>query len=197
MITEDICAKAWDMISPAVAKVNGMGITNKYAGTVVVFNPNADPRLPVNGHNGHVLFEARIVNDEISVSDRSKYTTIAIAKAEVSFRTGLPSRQVQQESPHLYKDGDTKWGGSVVRNGLIVAFSGVQAVFDEMIAGWMADAIIALCRNEMTKPDGVMASESSFILSDGAVLDALGSEAEQRMARTGGWPAADELGTHN
>ena len=81
----------------------------------------------------------------------------------MSRHTGLPSRQVQQESPHLYRHGDTKWGGSVVRNGLIVAFSGVQAVFDEMIAGWMADAIIALCRNDMTKPDGIMASDSSFV----------------------------------
>ena len=46
----------------------------------------------------------------------------------------------------------TQWGGSIVRDGLICAFSGVQPIFDEMIAGWMADAVIACCRHAMPAP---------------------------------------------
>ncbi|NTW62397.1 hypothetical protein HGB25_03250, partial [Candidatus Saccharibacteria bacterium] len=84
----------------------------------------------------------------------------ARAKAEVTWATRRPSREVQQTAPHLYEAEDTKWGGSVIREDLIVAFSGVQAIFDEMIAGWLADAIIALAREQM---ELIMAHDGSYV----------------------------------
>lgn len=45
----------------------------------------------------------------------------------------------------------------------MVAFSGVQAVFDEAIAGTMLRWIVALCQDEMTREGGVMDSDTSFI----------------------------------
>lgn len=158
-INQDICARAWDMIQPAIAHGADQGVLNKFAGTIVVLNPHMDLKqfLGSNDPAADVLFMDTLNEEAV---DKLKYTTIALAKAAVSAKTGQPSRIVQQEMPHLYQEGDTKWGGSVVRNGLIVSFSGVQAVFDEMVAGWMADAIIALCRHEMT---GVMANDSSFL----------------------------------
>lgn len=149
-LTEEICATAWGVVLPMVNEAWGTAITNKRAGTIVVLDPR----------NGEILFKRRIREYDPAAE---KYDTIAVAKARVSRETGLPSRQVQQEAPHLYAPGMTKWGGSVIENKLVVAFSGVQAVFDEAIAASMLAWIIALCREEMTKPNGVMASDSSFI----------------------------------
>lgn len=149
-LNEHICATAWETILPAVEAAASNGTTNKLAGCIVVLDLKQDYRL----------FSRTIGEPE----DNEKYIAIATAKAHISQKTGLPSSRVQQEFPYLYEAGDTKWGGSVVApGGLVVAFSGVQAVFDEMIAEWMASAIRALCRWEMTKPDGVMSTDSSFL----------------------------------
>lgn len=152
-ITQATCAKAWNsMVFPSLAPLAGLGIINKYAGCIVVLDPNSSEFA--------VLFSATINSAE----DDQRYMHIAMAKAEVSRRTGLSSSLVQTQYPHLYTEGDTKWGGSTVDGvGLVVAFSGVQAVYDEMISEWMASAIRALCRNEMTKKGGVMDSEDSFL----------------------------------
>jgi hypothetical protein len=149
-LTEEICRQAWEIVKPSIAKAANAGIINKEAGTIVVLNP----------HNGEVLFIARV---DDGYEDAGKYDVIARAKAVVSWETGLTSRQVQQDAPHLYHPGMTKWGGSAVENKLVVAFSGVQAVFDEGISWMVLNWIISICQNEMTKPDGVMASNNSFI----------------------------------
>ena len=173
-IDREICQRAWSIVLPSVWAARDDGVTNKHAGTIIVLDPST----------GEVLFQARVTMDH---PEAEKYDEIALAKADLSWRNKRPSREIQQAAPHLYVAGDTKWGGSVVRDGLVVAFSGVQAVFDEMIAGWVADAIIAICRDAMTKADGVMASDSSYI--GGAspkdiamAFDAAGSEVEQHMA---------------
>ncbi len=145
-LSYEICAAAWNVIIAA----NIDGVTNKQAGTIVVLYP----------HTGDVAFMSRL---NYNHPDAEKYDRIAVAKAVVSKKTGLPSRQVQQEAPHLYLPGMTKWGGAVIRNGLVVAFSGVQAVYDEAIAWSMLAWVEAMCRNEMTRPGGVMASDDSFL----------------------------------
>lgn len=154
-LTNKLCRTAWIITEQSVIQAAGIGVTNKMAGTIVVCYPRAS-----NSGEFDVVFASDV---DPRHPDRGKYEKIAVAKAEVSWKTGLPSRKVQQDAPFLYEMGMTKWGGSVIENGLIVAFSGVQAVFDEAIAGTMLRWIVALCQNEMTKPDGVMESESSFI----------------------------------
>lgn len=152
-ITQATCEMAWrTMVFPSLAPLADLGIINKYAGCIVVLDPNSSEFA--------VLFSATI-NGE---NDDYIFDKIAHAKARISHRTGLSSSLVQTQYPHLYTEGDTKWGGSTVDGvGLVVAFSGVQAVYDEMISEWMASAIRALCRNEMTKKGGVMDSEDSFL----------------------------------
>lgn len=156
-VNADICETAWDMIRPAVEQAHTLGVTNKLAGTIIVVEPT-NPWDIGSMTDVPVMFRGHVGANEMD-----DYIEMATKKASLSWRTGKSSRDVQQNAPHLYLHGDAKWGGSVVRDGLIVAFSGVQAVLDEMIAGWMADAIIGLCRHEMTRPDGVMASENSFL----------------------------------
>lgn len=149
ILTEDTCAMAWDMISPSIAYSADMTVTNKYAGCIVVYN-----------EVGQAIFVTTINGQE----EDAKYVEIAHAKAQVSMRTGMTSSEVQTQYPYLYENGDTKWGGSTIMpGGVVIAFSGVQAVYDEMISEWMASTIRALCRNEMTRPGGVMESDSSFI----------------------------------
>jgi len=149
-INKEICQTAWDLALPSVRRAAQAGVVNKLAGTIVVLHPKT----------GELYFVSLI---NLGHPDAAKFTGIAEAKAKVSWETGLPSRVVQQSAPHLYQPGWTKWGGSAVENGLVVAFSGVQAVFDEAISWQVLKWIVALCQHEMTKEQGVMASGSSYI----------------------------------
>ncbi|MDQ3123248.1 MAG: hypothetical protein M3Q14_01005 [bacterium] len=137
-----ICADAWAMIFPAIRQKFTNDVIDKLRGAIIVL----DPRPPEEDHANEkypVLYQATIVS---SATDE-KYVRIATSMALASLKTGLPSCRIQQEYPNLYEEGDTKWGGSTVDpDGLIVAFSGVQAVFSEMIAQWMASAIRAQYR---------------------------------------------------
>ena len=150
VLTEETCIFAWAITKQAATEAATTGVTNKLAGTIIVLNP----------WDGTILFEERL--DE-SHSDKDKYDEIAKAKAQVSRDTGLSSREVQQNAPYLYTADMTKWGGSVVENKLVVAFSGVQAIFDEAIAATMLRWIVALCQNEMTRPGGIMSSDDAYI----------------------------------
>lgn len=77
--------------------------------------------------------------------DRKKwprdYAQFAHAKAELSLRTGLPAHLVLRSAPYLYREGDFKFGGSEVRNGLIIAASGLDWHHDFMICG----AVASMC----------------------------------------------------
>lgn len=149
-INEDICRKSWEIVKPSVLEAKRLDVTNKVAGTYLVLNP----------WTGGVMFRAQLDPDHVNAP---LFNQIAESKAEVSWETGMTSREVQQNAPHLYRPGWTKWGGSAVEFKLVVAFSGVQAVFDEAIS-WSGLAwILGMCRDEMTRQDGVMASASAFV----------------------------------
>lgn len=49
--------------------------------------------------------------------------------------------------PHLLFSGDTVYWGGVKRRGIVVTCSGVQPWFDKMIAGMVADVIVALAHD--------------------------------------------------
>lgn len=71
------------------------------------------------------------------------YLNFARAKAEKSVRTGMDSAKIP---PHYLRQGDIRFYGSVVRADIVVACSGAKSYEDEMFAGWIADAIIALAK---------------------------------------------------
>lgn len=151
----DNCELAWKITEQTVLHAAKITVANKRAGTIVVCTPRT-----ISGSEFDVAYMANVAPDH---PDSEKYAHIALEKAKVSWKTGLPSRKVQQDAPFLYTEGMTKWGGSVIENGLIVAYSGVQAVFDEAIAGTMLRWIVALCQDEMTREGGVMDMNTSFI----------------------------------
>jgi len=166
LLTRAVCERAWKVVSLAADGAHEEdGITNQNAGTIVVLDPT------VAYAPGVKISSAAVFMDHIDVhhQDWAMYCDYAQAMAMLSWRTGLSSRDVQQTAPHLFKEptngelGDIKLGGSVVRDGLVVAFCGVQPEFAEWIADTMAGLLIAMCRREMTMPGGIMESGNSFV----------------------------------
>lgn len=157
-ISKEICEQAWnDVVAPTIRHMASVDLINKCDGFIVVVDPRASEDLSWDDRE---LFHAS-VNSVTTI----KYAAIARDKAKLTASTGLSSSIIQTQAPHLYLDGDTKWGGSTIDDfGMIVAFSGVEAEFDEMIAEMMASAIRAICRNRMKS---IMANQDiSYIGED-------------------------------
>ncbi|WP_061960524.1 heme-binding protein [Demequina flava] len=148
-ITSDICAQAWDVITPSIERGYEQGLLNRFKGGVVVLDP-ADT-------SGPALFTAHLGEDPES------FVEWATAKAAVAARTGMDTSRMRDHSPHLYRAGDIKWPGGIAREGLVVAFSGVQGEYDEMIAEWLVSAIRAICRIEFAAPDGPSLNGGPFL----------------------------------
>lgn len=89
------------------------------------------------------------------------YIGIARQKAEVTWRTGMPSRVVAQTAPHLLQSGNTKHGGSVNIDGMIVAASGCNWWEDVMLSGIGAHLIICRCNRRMQLE--ILPGEGDFI----------------------------------
>jgi hypothetical protein len=84
---------------------------------------------------------------------RNPYDEVALAKARLCFRTGLAARTVQTDAPWLFEEGDTRFPGGVIENGLVVAASGLKDHFDEMFSWMVLSAIQALCRDFVATRD--------------------------------------------
>ena len=86
---------------------------------------------------------------EATFGDASKwrldYAAVARNKAAKMAR-GFNANSSESQ-PHLLFVGDTPYPGCVEREGIIVACSGVQAYFDKLIAGMVADMLIAFARH--------------------------------------------------
>ncbi|WP_062073646.1 heme-binding protein [Demequina sediminicola] len=148
-ITTEICAQAWDVITPAIKRGYERDILDGFKGGVVVLDPADASAEPI--------FTAHLGDDPAS------FVEWATAKAAVAARTGMDTSRLRDHSPHLYRAGDIKWPGAIVREGVVVAFSGVQGEYDEMIAEWLVSAIRAICRVEFSNPDGPSHNGGPFL----------------------------------
>ncbi len=77
------------------------------------------------------------------------YAGIARQKASVTWRTGHPSRIVRECMPHLLAAGESRYGGSVNVDGLVVAASGVQPWYDEALSGIAAHVLKGVANEYM------------------------------------------------
>lgn len=149
-LNREICAQAWEVIVPAVEKAAELGVSNGLRGTLIVLDPaHPDAKNP--------LFTAHVgeFNQE--------FLTNVEGKVAVTIRTGLDSSRVRQDFPYLYRAGDIKYPGAIIREGLIVSFSGVQGDYDEMICEWMVAAIRAICRQGFSGPDGADSQPGAYL----------------------------------
>jgi hypothetical protein len=72
---------------------------------------------------------------------------IALKKAEISARTGVPTGQLP---PSYILDGDTVFHGSAVLGGIVVACAGLDPRHDEMFSWWIASAVSAQAQIDFT-----------------------------------------------
>lgn len=107
-------------------------------------------------------FEEAILTEIRWGDPAEKYKLLARQKAEVSWRTGLPSHAVQQRAPYLLTASNTRWTGSEVRDGLVVACSAVEYYYDQLFA----ETIIAACRAFSLREMEKIAASSSVFMAD-------------------------------
>jgi hypothetical protein len=108
--------------------------------------------IVILGSDGEILLEKSVGPD--ADADKERLATcihIARSKAQIHFRTGRPSAEIQSRSPGSLRVGDTIWGGSASHEGIIAAASGIQGFYDEAIAGIVASILWGLCMEAQAK----------------------------------------------
>lgn len=79
------------------------------------------------------------------------YEYYAAGKAAVCLREKCDSDRVKSERPFRYQPGDPPYAGGVYVEGLVVACSGVEGYFDQMIAHWIAAGCRAIATHRFQK----------------------------------------------
>ena len=127
-------------VLPGIKKAMNDGAVGRRHMHIVCLRPNT----PYSEKAGlPILFDHSIGDPEDWQQWEGKsYKDFAQAKARISWRTGMSSREVVMCQPHLLVKSDTILWGSSILNGVIVAVSGVQPYFDEMFATMTAAAVI-------------------------------------------------------
>jgi hypothetical protein len=95
----------------------------------------------------HETFYERQIGGEDGQNAKSlvqRYSEIANTKARMLVGGYVDSDR--KPFTHLLFPGDTHYAGAVMRDGIIVAFSGVQEYFDVMISAMIAEGIIAMAQ---------------------------------------------------
>jgi hypothetical protein len=129
-LTRSVVERAVALIQPGVeALIKSEKRSVLY---IVVLDPAAAAKT--------VLWEGPIGDPDRKNWQRD-YAHFAHSKADLTHRTGLPAHLILRNAPHLYQEGDFKFGGSDIRNGIIVAASGLDWHLDYAVSG----AIAALC----------------------------------------------------
>ena len=108
-----------------------------------------------------ILFEYSIGNRAYWEEwDGKSFGDFARAKAHLSWRTGLSSREVVLTKPHLLLHGDCRYWGSSVYGGYITGISGVEPFYDEMFATMTSAAMVGQASfyadkfsNDLNAPD--------------------------------------------
>lgn len=142
LLTPDVAKRAIDMIWPSVSELIDDHTFKR-----------SDLHIVIARRTGFAYdeeaFQADILH-RYDIGDRDKWEApfdeIAYRKCFQSWRSGLSTHEIQTQAPHLLEVGDTVYFGSVVSDGIVVACSGIQPYFDEMISSWVLAAIKALCK---------------------------------------------------
>lgn len=109
----------------------------KLLGRVSVTVVILDPRETIKGFGAiedFVILGQETYGNKDEGSWPRDYCSIARNKARLCWRTGKSTRTVGECAPYLLENGDTKYGGGVVCDSLIVATSGLPPEFDEAVS---------------------------------------------------------------
>lgn len=143
LLTAEVAQKAVEFLLPAIKQLMDSSVFKRDDLHIVIAKPLfPDNRDEVDWHESGILYE-------YSMGDREKweyqFQAIARAKCYMSWRTGMSTQMLQVRAPHLLQKCDTVFYGSAVSDGLVVACSGVQPFYDQMISHWVLEACRALC----------------------------------------------------
>lgn len=140
-----LAERAYEIIKPSIEKLLKEEAKREDM-HIVVMNPTMKP--------WEATFEEAILL-EISVTDRNKwenpYDEMALGKAKQAWRDGRSNVEKHLMSPATLKDGDVAFYGSFEYQGVIVAASGVEGWFDQLVSGWMALTIQQLAMDYYQK----------------------------------------------
>ncbi|HVV15077.1 MAG TPA: hypothetical protein VHD55_01590 [Candidatus Paceibacterota bacterium] len=145
ILTANTVARAFEFVRPCIELTLRSGVTRRrdlvvVANAVEIINPMTEGKSFED--NCYLVHE---------FGDPAKYEwpykKIALSKAEISVRTGLPTTKV---APQYLLDDDTVNSGSAVIDGIVVACSGVEGFYDEMFSYWLAAAIQAEAKRYFT-----------------------------------------------
>lgn len=116
---------------------------------IVIMRPGVTPAQA--SFSDAILYEHAV--GDISKWD-ADYGAFARAKAQLSWRTGMDSHEVQQNKPYLLAEGDSLLWGGVVTHDIVVAVSGADPWFDEAFAGAIAMCVRALAKKGLAEQAG-------------------------------------------
>lgn len=156
LLTRDVAQRAVEFVLPAIARLIETKVLRRGDLHIVVANPtfrsdaDEEDHLPGAGSvSVRRLWNEKGILYEHSLGDRSlwqfPFDKIARSKCYLSWYYNMPTQVLQTRAPHLLRVGETVYYGSAVSDGLVVACSGVQPYFDQMISGWVLEACRALC----------------------------------------------------
>jgi hypothetical protein len=142
ILTEAMAERAIDLSLPFIEGLMADGLAKRTDGYLIV------SRVEQFG-DGFVPLVNRSFGDPATWEH--PYREVATSKNEISCRTGLTSREVQLLHPELIAPGDTIYYGSAVSKTIVVAFSGVDAYIDELIAKVVLATSLALVQQELER----------------------------------------------
>ncbi len=146
-----MCHDACAMVQPHIELLMNKKVFKREHMCIVV----ADPL--VMAHSSFIEWLAKGMHYEHCIGEKSSweygFDVFARNKAYMSVKYGMSTYEILTLHPHLLAIGDILYGGSAVSNGLVVATSGVQPEYDEMVSKWVIAAIEAECKFKRAKLD--------------------------------------------
>lgn len=140
ILSSTLVEQAFAFVRPAIEAVFDTGVTGRRHLAIVV--TATDTITGWRRESGVPFEKACYLVAEIGDLSGSPWPNreIALKKAEISARTGLPSGQLP---PTYLVAGDTVFHGSAVLGGIVAACAGLDPRHDEMFSWWIASAVQA------------------------------------------------------
>ncbi|NBB47869.1 hypothetical protein GVN24_06260 [Rhizobium sp. CRIBSB] len=148
LLSPTLAERAFFFVRPAIEAVFDTGVTGRAHLAVVVTGIDA-----VTGwrrDQGVPFAEACYLVTTLGDLSTSPWpnTDIALKKAELSARYGLPGAQI---APGYLQEGDSVFSGSAVIGGVVAACAGLDPRHDEMFSWWIASAMHAQAQLEIAE----------------------------------------------
>lgn len=139
-LTEEMAREAVRLAFPSMEAAMDSGLAKRRDGHIVISKQEAYSK------QWKTVWEYSLGDPD---NWEHPYGQVARSKDEISRRTGLSSREVQQMHPELAWPDDTIYYGNCIGSGIIVSFSGVDAYIDEVFATIIHQLCLGLIQQKL------------------------------------------------